>query len=140
MSNPRASASASRSSRSAYSWAGSRTPSESTQSNNPNVTAGPPPLSMLPAYHGLLPRHGPSRYFGSTPGIVDGEVSVASSYRTVGSGAHHVIALHGWFGSAQGWGAMPDYVDGARFTYVFPDLRGYGGRRDEAGEFTMAEA
>ncbi|HEY7015496.1 MAG TPA: alpha/beta hydrolase [Streptosporangiaceae bacterium] len=71
---------------------------------------------------------------------MDGEVSVASSYRTVGSGDRHVIALHGWFGSARGWGALPDYVDGARFTYVFPDLRGYGGRRGEAGEFTMAEA
>ena len=65
---------------------------------------------------------------------------MTSSYRTVGSGDHHVIALHGWFGSAQGWGALPDYLDGARFTYVFPDLRGYGSRRDVAGEFTMAEA
>jgi pimeloyl-ACP methyl ester carboxylesterase len=64
---------------------------------------------------------------------------VASSYRTVGSGDHRVIALHGWFGSAQGWGPLPDYVDGTRFTYVFPDLRGYGSRRDVPGEFTMAE-
>jgi pimeloyl-ACP methyl ester carboxylesterase len=65
---------------------------------------------------------------------------VASSHRTVGSGDHHVIALHGWFGSAQGWGALPDYLDGETYTYVFLDLRGYGSRRDVAGEYTMAEA
>src|SRR5215831_17041380 len=50
------------------------------------------------------------------------------------------MALHGWFGSARGWGSLPDYLDGSAFTYVFPDLRGYGGRRDVTGEFTMAEA
>ena len=63
-----------------------------------------------------------------------------SSYVTVGSGAHHVLALHGWFGSARGWGTLPDYLDGSAYTYVFMDLRGYGSRREVAGEFTMAEA
>jgi pimeloyl-ACP methyl ester carboxylesterase len=58
----------------------------------------------------------------------------------VGSGDHHVIALHGWFGSALGWGHLPDYLNTTEFSYVFPDLRGYGSRRDEPGEFTMAEA
>ena len=65
---------------------------------------------------------------------------MAGSYVKVGSGDHRVLALHGWFGSALGWGSLPDYLDGRQFTYVFPDLRGYGSRRDEAGEFTMAEA
>jgi pimeloyl-ACP methyl ester carboxylesterase len=65
---------------------------------------------------------------------------VASSYLTVGSGDRHVMALHGWFGSARGWGSLPDHLVGSAFTYVFPDLRGYGGRRDVTGEFTMAEA
>lgn len=65
---------------------------------------------------------------------------MAGSYVQVGSGDHHVIALHGWFGSALGWGQLPDYLNTAQFTYVFPDLRGYGSRRDEPGEFTMAEA
>jgi pimeloyl-ACP methyl ester carboxylesterase len=65
---------------------------------------------------------------------------MAGSYVTVGSGDHHVIALHGWFGSALGWGHLTDYLNTAQFTYVFPDLRGYGSRRDEPGEFTMAEA
>ena len=65
---------------------------------------------------------------------------MAGSYVAVGSGDHHVIALHGWFGSALGWGHLTDYLDTAQFTYVFPDLRGYGSRRDEPGEYTMAEA
>ena len=65
---------------------------------------------------------------------------MAGSFVTVGSGDHHVIALHGWFGSALGWGHLADYLNTEQFSYVFPDLRGYGSRRDEAGEFTMAEA
>jgi pimeloyl-ACP methyl ester carboxylesterase len=58
----------------------------------------------------------------------------------IGSGDHHVLALHGWFGSARGWGALPDYLDPSAYTYVFMDLRGYGDRRDVAGDFTMQEA
>src|ERR1035438_4441144 len=65
---------------------------------------------------------------------------MAISPRTVGSGYHHVLALHGWFGSARGWGSLPDYLDGSAFTYVFMDLRGYGERRQVSGDFTMAEA
>ncbi len=63
-----------------------------------------------------------------------------SSPLTVGSGEHRVIALHGCFGSAQGWGPLPDYLDKLTFSYAFPDLRGYGSRRDVAGDFTMPEA
>src|ERR1700756_2546969 len=65
---------------------------------------------------------------------------MAGSYVMVGSGDHHVIALHGWFGSALGWGHLTDYLNTTQFTYVFPDLRGYGSRMDEPGEYTMAEA
>jgi pimeloyl-ACP methyl ester carboxylesterase len=59
--------------------------------------------------------------------------------RTVGTGPHRVMGLHGWFGSGQGWGQLPDYVDRSAGTWAFPDLRGYGDRRDEAGEHTVAE-
>jgi pimeloyl-ACP methyl ester carboxylesterase len=65
---------------------------------------------------------------------------VGISHVTVGSGDHHVLALHGWFGSARGWGSLPDYLDGSAFTYVFMDLRGYGDRQQVAGNFTMEEA
>jgi pimeloyl-ACP methyl ester carboxylesterase len=64
---------------------------------------------------------------------------VASSYVTVGSGDHHVLAIHGWFGSARGWGSLPEFLDGSAYTWVFMNLRGYGDRRDTAGEFTVDE-
>jgi pimeloyl-ACP methyl ester carboxylesterase len=56
-----------------------------------------------------------------------------------GDGAHAVIALHGWFGSAEGWRTLHPHLDGAAFRYVFPDYRGYGSRRDEPGDHTLEE-
>ncbi|GAA1250321.1 hypothetical protein GCM10009676_41200 [Prauserella halophila] len=49
--------------------------------------------------------------------------------RTVGSGEHVVIALHGSFGSSRAWTAFEPHLDRRQFTYVFPDYRGYGDRR-----------
>lgn len=57
-----------------------------------------------------------------------------------GSGEHHVLAVHGWFGSARGWGSLPEYLDGSAYTCAFMDLRGYGDRMQDAGQFTMEEA
>lgn len=71
--------------------------------------------------------------------MLNREASVASSYVTVGSGNHHVLAIHGWFGSARGWGSLPEWLDGSAYTWAFMDLRGYGDRRDVAGEFTVDE-
>jgi pimeloyl-ACP methyl ester carboxylesterase len=59
---------------------------------------------------------------------------------SIGSGDRHVLAVHGWFGSARGWGSLPDFLDRSTYTYAFMDLRGYGGRQEVAGEFTMEEA
>jgi len=64
---------------------------------------------------------------------------VASSYVTAGSGDHYVLAIHGWFGSARGWGSLPEFLDGSAYTWVFMNLRGYGDRRDTAGELTVDE-
>jgi esterase/lipase len=36
-----------------------------------------------------------------------------------GSGEHHVLAVHGWFGSARGWGSLPEYLDGSAYTCAF---------------------
>ena len=58
---------------------------------------------------------------------------MASTAIIVGSGEHRVIALHGWFGSARGWGSRcPDYLNGDDCTWAFMDLRGYGSRKDVA--------
>jgi pimeloyl-ACP methyl ester carboxylesterase len=65
---------------------------------------------------------------------------VAGSYVTVGSGEHHVLAVHSWFGSARGWGFLPGFLDGSAYTYVFMNLRGYGDRMRVPGEFTVDEA
>jgi pimeloyl-ACP methyl ester carboxylesterase len=65
---------------------------------------------------------------------------VASSAVTVGSGDHHVLAIHGWFGSARGWGSLPEWLDRTACTWAFMDLRGYGDRRDVPGDFTIDEA
>ena len=64
---------------------------------------------------------------------------MANSYVTVGSGDHHVLAIHGWFGSARGWGSLPEWLDGSAYTYVFMNLRGYGDRQEVPGEFTVDE-
>jgi pimeloyl-ACP methyl ester carboxylesterase len=65
---------------------------------------------------------------------------MTSSVVSIGSGDHHVLAVHGWFGSARGWGSLPDYLDRSAYTYAFMDLRGYGERQQVPGEFTMEEA
>jgi pimeloyl-ACP methyl ester carboxylesterase len=57
----------------------------------------------------------------------------------IGSGPVKVIALHGWFGSATGWGDLPSLIDQDAYSYAFLDYRGYGARRDETGEFTIPE-
>lgn len=61
------------------------------------------------------------------------------AHRVVGSGPRTVLVSHGWFGASEGWGLFPDYLDGEAFTWVFTDLRGYGARKDEAGEHTLDE-
>ncbi|MGW4498755.1 alpha/beta fold hydrolase [Micromonospora sp. NPDC004336] len=66
------------------------------------------------------------------PGTDAGPVSV-------GHGPRRVLALHGWFGSARGWGPLPDLIDTDRFTWAFLDCRGYGARTGVAGEHTIAE-
>ncbi|MFW5417608.1 alpha/beta hydrolase [Nocardiopsis sp. CNT-189] len=58
----------------------------------------------------------------------------------VGGGPHPVVALHGWFGSGASWAPLWPHLDGGAFSYVFPDYRGYGERRSEPGDYTLAEA
>lgn len=61
------------------------------------------------------------------------------AHAITGRGPVRVIALHGWFGSAAGWGWLPELIDQDRFTYAFMDYRGYGNRKSEAGEYTVEE-
>ena len=65
---------------------------------------------------------------------------MAGSYVMVGSGDHRVIALHGWFGSALGWGRLPDYLEHRAVQLRFPDLAATAAPAGRGGDFTMAEA
>ena len=62
-----------------------------------------------------------------------------NSHIRIGKGPHKIIALHGWFGSAGGWGPYAKVLDEDRFSYAFMDYRGYGGAKGVKGEFTMQE-
>ncbi|GAA2110388.1 hypothetical protein [Actinomadura alba] len=42
--------------------------------------------------------------------------SVALPHDTLGSGAHRVMALHGWFGDRTSFRAIQPYLDGDTFT------------------------
>lgn len=62
-----------------------------------------------------------------------------NTYKLIGHGPHKVICIHGWFGSAEGWGPFAELLDTATFTYAFMDIRGYGGAKDMAGDYSAAE-
>ena len=62
-----------------------------------------------------------------------------NTHLLVGDGAHKVIALHGWFGHANGWGPFAQQLDGKAFGYAFMDYRGYGGMRGSGGPYTVQQ-
>lgn len=64
---------------------------------------------------------------------------MSNTYKLIGHGAHKVIAIHGWFGSAEGWGSFADLLDTENFTYAFMDIRGYGGSKAMTGDYSAAE-
>lgn len=58
----------------------------------------------------------------------------------IGHGPRKVLAMNGWFGSAEDWSALVPWLDTEAFTYVFFDYRGYGRSRERDGAFTFEEA
>jgi len=64
---------------------------------------------------------------------------MSNSVVLIGEGPHKVLGLHGWFGSAEGWGSMVESLDGEHYTYAFMDYRGYGGSLLLKGDFTLEE-
>jgi 3-oxoadipate enol-lactonase len=61
-------------------------------------------------------------------------------HELVGSGPVHVVVLNDWMCDTSTWDGARAYLDGARFTFAFADLRGYGRSRGRAGAFTLEEA
>lgn len=62
------------------------------------------------------------------------------AYALHGEGPTRALVLHDWIGDRRNWEPLAPYLDGARFTYAFVDLRGYGGSRAIAGHYTAEEA
>ena len=60
---------------------------------------------------------------------------MANTHHLLGTGAHKVIALHGWFADRHGLAPMEGLLTGSEFTYAFMDYRGYGGMKKPLGEF-----
>jgi pimeloyl-ACP methyl ester carboxylesterase len=58
----------------------------------------------------------------------------------VGSGPAVCVVLHEWLGDHVNWEPVLPYLDPARFTVVFMDLRGYGWSRGLSGGYTLDEA
>jgi len=64
---------------------------------------------------------------------------MVNTFHRVGTGAHPVLVLHGWFGDAHAFAPIEPWLSGDVFSYVFMDCRGYGGMHDARGEFTIEE-
>ena len=62
-----------------------------------------------------------------------------NTHLLIGTGPRKVIALHGWFGRASGWGPLVDVLDTASFSYAFMDCRGYGGMKGSGGPYTLEQ-
>lgn len=62
------------------------------------------------------------------------------AFEKFGSGPEKVLVLHDWLGDRSNYDPIRPYLDIDQFTYVFADLRGYGGSKDLVGVFTLDEA
>lgn len=57
----------------------------------------------------------------------------------VGEGPRRVMVLHEWTSDSRSYRLLRRHLDGRRFTWVFPDLRGYGRSKGVPGRYTFAE-
>jgi len=80
------------------------------------TSPSPPDDGARPA-HGLLPGH-----------------------RRIGNGPEAVLVMHEWLGDHANWEPVWPYLDTARFSYVFMDLRGYGWSKAMTGAYSVDEA
>jgi 3-oxoadipate enol-lactonase len=61
-------------------------------------------------------------------------------YTRLGHGDESVLMLHDWSCDHTTYDPVTPFLDGARYTYVFADLRGYGLSRQIEGKYTVEEA
>jgi pimeloyl-ACP methyl ester carboxylesterase len=60
-------------------------------------------------------------------------------HKLIGHGATKVVVIHGWFGDHRVFTPMFDCLDTERYTFAFPDIRGYGSSRDISGTYDIGE-
>ncbi|HEY8076156.1 MAG TPA: alpha/beta hydrolase, partial [Labilithrix sp.] len=58
---------------------------------------------------------------------------------TQGEGARRVVVLNDWLCDTSTWDGARAYLDEARCTWAFADVRGYGRSRGQRGSFTARE-
>src|SRR4051812_11177149 len=60
-------------------------------------------------------------------------------HTSVGTGDCKVVVLNDWLCDTSTWDGARPYMDAARYTWAFGDLRGYGRSRGQRGAFTAEE-
>jgi pimeloyl-ACP methyl ester carboxylesterase len=60
--------------------------------------------------------------------------------KSYGNGPIKVLVLHDWFCDPTSWEGVLPYLSLERFTYLFPNFRGYGSSREIPGDYTLDEA
>lgn len=60
-------------------------------------------------------------------------------FESHGTGPEKVLVLHSWMGDSKSFDAIKPYLDTKTFTYIFANLRGYGGSKSITGEYTVEE-
>lgn len=61
------------------------------------------------------------------------------SYTLFGQGPRRVVVLHDWSQDCTIYDPVRPYLQQDAFTFAFADLRGYGGSKDQTGDFSAVE-
>lgn len=62
------------------------------------------------------------------------------AHKQIGSGKEKVLVMHSWTTDSNSYDFMLPYLNTENYTYVFVDLRGYGGSKEMQGTFSVEEA
>ena len=62
------------------------------------------------------------------------------AHKRIGSGKEKVLVMHNWMGDSSSYDFTLPYLNTDEYTYVFVDLRGYGGSKEMQGVYSVEEA
>jgi pimeloyl-ACP methyl ester carboxylesterase len=62
------------------------------------------------------------------------------AHKQIGSGKEKVLVMHSWTTDSKSYDSMLPYLNTDDYTYLFVDLRGYGGSKEMQGSFSVEEA